>query len=296
MEIDASTDAFGVAARTVDPSATALDSVPSPLRWWREAIYVVLVYVAYSAVRNTFGSSGGGSMDARPAFDHARAIIDVERALHLYFEPDLQSWLLALPAHGLIRLWNIFYGLGHFVVTGGALVALYRLDKARYPTCRNTLLFTTLFALVGFAAYALMPPRLLDDAGVFGGCPVYAPGGPSACHAYGYVDTVDVYGGWASFGSDAMKSVSNQYAAMPSLHVGWSIWAAMVLASLTRRRSTRALATAYPLVTSFVIIVTANHYWIDGVGGALCLAAGSAVARALDHVSWRGALLGSRVM
>ena len=69
-----------------------------------------LVYVAYSTVRNTFGSSGGDAVDPEPAFNHAKAIIDIQEALGLYFEPHLQSWYLDLPADGLIRLWNIFYG------------------------------------------------------------------------------------------------------------------------------------------------------------------------------------------
>ena len=73
-----------------------------------------------------------------------------------------------------------------------------------------------------------------------------------------------MYGGWASFGSEEMAAVSNQYAAMPSMHIGWSTWCALVLAPLMRRRWLRWLAIAYPLLTLFCIIVTGNHYWIDG--------------------------------
>jgi hypothetical protein len=268
------------------------EAEPAPrLRWWREVLYIGLVYVAYSAVRNTFGSSGGDTVDPEPAFNHAKAMIEIEETLRLYFEPDLQQWYLDLPADGLIRLWNVYYGLAHFVVTAVALVWLYRRNKPRYPLWRNTLAFTTLLALIGFASFSLMPPRLLDDPGEFGGCQLYAPEAaaraePGAleapgCDEYGFVDTVAKYGGWASFGSEELKSVSNQYAAMPSMHVGWSLWAAIVMIPLTRRRWTRALAYAYPVVTMLCIILTANHYWIDGLGGAICLGAGFLLARAI---------------
>jgi hypothetical protein len=255
------------------------------LRWWREVIYVVLVYAAYSGVRNQFGS-GGGTVDPEPAFNHGKAIIQLQKNIGLYFEDRLQHWYLDLPMHGLIRFWNIYYGLFHFVVVAIALVWMFRKAPQRYRLWRNTLAFTTLFALVGFASFSLMPPRLLDDPGSYGGCQIYAAGrslpdeaGEPPCDEYGFVDTVAVYGGWASFGSEEMAAVSNQYAAMPSMHIGWSTWCALVLAPLVRRRWLRALVIAYPFFTLFDIMVTANHYWIDGVGGLVCLGAGYLVAR-----------------
>jgi cytochrome bd-type quinol oxidase subunit 2 len=263
---------------------------PSPrtrLRWWKEVAYGVAVYAVYWGVRNQFGSASG---DPGPAFGHAKDIIDLEEWLHLYIEPHVQEWYLDLPGRGLIRAWNVYYGLAHFVVTLGALVLLFRRDQQRYPLWRNTLAFTTCLAVVGFAAYSLMPPRLLDDPGEFGACQLYAPEaaaapgarvGEGGCDEYGYVDTVDRYGGWISFGNEGYKDVSNQYAAMPSMHIGWSTWVALVLVPLARRRWTKALAVLYPVLTLFCIVVTANHYWIDGLGGLLCLAAGYGVARAV---------------
>jgi hypothetical protein len=281
-----------------------IDAPRTPrLQWWREVIYIVLVYVAYSAVRNQFGSGAGGAVDAGPAFGHAETVIDIERAMGLYFEARLQQWYLDLPGNGLIRVWNVYYGIMHFVVPATALVLLYRRRPSRYRLWRNTLAFTTLLAVVGFATFSLMPPRLMDDPGVYGGCAVRtgtpyrdleaggAEAGEAPCDEFGYVDTIAEYGGWASFGSDEMAAVSNQYAAMPSMHIGWSTWCAIVLVPLLRRRWLRALAIAYPLLTLFDIIVTGNHYWIDGLGGLLCLAVGYLVARAATQ--WWEARRGS---
>ena len=261
---------------------------PAPLRWWKEVIYAVAIYVIYSAVRNRFGSAGG---NPQPAFDHAELVIDIQDAMYLYFEPTVQEWYLDLPARGLIRVWNVFYGVAHFVVTAVALIWLYRRDPDRYPRWRNTLAFMTLLALIGFATFSLMPPRLLDDPGEFGGCQVYAPEAAAAadsgalsapgCDRFGFVDTVAAYGGWISFGDEGMKQVSNQYAAMPSMHIGWATWSALVLVPLLRRRWAKVLAAIYPVLTLVCIVVTGNHFWIDGVGGLLCLAGGYGLAVAL---------------
>ena len=258
------------------------------LRWWKEVAFGIAVYAIYSVVRNRFGSAGG---DPGPAFEHARSIIDLQESLHLYFEADFQQWYLDLPGNGLIRLWNVYYGLAHFLVTFVALVWLFRADPRRYPVWRNTLALTTSVAVIGFAAYSLMPPRLLDDPGEYGACQLYAPEAAAAaepgaltapgCDRYGYVDTIARYGGWISFGNEGMKEVSNQYAAMPSMHIGWSAWSAFVLVPLLRRRWAKVLAAAYPAITLVCIVVTANHYWIDGVGGLICLAVGFGLAKAV---------------
>jgi len=260
------------------------------LRWWRELLLAAAVYLVYSFVRNQFGSASG---DPGPAFGHAVDVIELERALHLYVEADVQQWYLDLPADGLIRLWNVFYGVAHFLVTFVALVWMFRRDPRRHRLLRNTLALTTCLAVVGFAAYSLMPPRLLDDPGQYGGCQVYAPESAAAaepgaltapgCDRFGYVDTIARYGGWISFGNEGMEDVSNQYAAMPSMHMGWSTWCAIVLVPLLRRRWARGLAMAYPVLMLVCIMLTANHYWIDGVGGLVCLAAGYGLARLLTR-------------
>ena len=264
-----------------DP-APAPTAVPAPppapaarrrrLRWWRELLYILAFYAVYSAVRNQFGSE---AVTPAEAFANARDVIGLERAVGLYFEPVLQD--VFVPGwHWFLRFWNIFYGSAHFVVTAGALIWLFRSRPERYPTWRNTLACTTALALIGFAAYPLMPPRLLTDCGPFGACR------PS----YDYVDTLRVVGGLWSFDTSTMQKISNQYAAMPSLHIGWAVWSALVLLQLVRRRWVRALAVTYPLVTLFAIVVTANHYWLDAVGGAAVLGGGYLLGAPLARRMW----------
>jgi len=243
------------------------------LRWWRECIYVLVFYAVYSWIRNQFGSAGVGAREI--AFEHALDVIRVQEAMGLWFEPALQRWYLSLPAHGLIRLWNIYYGTAHFIVTAAALIWLYRAQRDRYPVWRTTLAVMTALALVGFASYSLMPPRLLADTSKFGACYQQEPD----CKGFDFVDTLAVHGGWLSFQDDEVAEVSNQYAAMPSMHTGWSTWSACVLWGLVRRRWVRALVALYPAVTVFCILVTANHYWLDAVGGLVAFAVGYGVAR-----------------
>jgi hypothetical protein len=279
-------------ATPTSDDARDVDAPASRLRWWREILLILAFYALYSFVRNLFGSQGTGpDVDASVAFEHARQMIDVERAVGLYFEQRLHEWYLDLPADGFIRFWNIFYGTAHFVVTAGALFWLFRTDKERYPRWRNTLGLTTAVALVGFASYSLMPPRLLDDPGIYGACRLYAPEAAAAaepgehivdgCDRYGYVDTLAVHGGWISFDDEKAAELTNQYAAMPSMHIGWSVWSMLVLLPMVRRRWLRAVVIGYPFLTLFTIIVTANHYWIDAIGGLLALAVGAGLARPL---------------
>ena len=155
---------------------------------------------------------------------------------------------------------------------------------------RNTLAFTTVFALIGFATFSLMPPRLLDDPFERFGPPP-AVNDEAAEHG-DMVDTLATYPTFWSFDSETMKDISNQYAAMPSLHIGWSTWAALVMVPMVRRRWAKALIWPAPLATLFCIVVTANHYWIDAVGGLVILGAGYLSGRALAGY-WDAALDGA---
>ncbi|HET9443942.1 MAG TPA: phosphatase PAP2 family protein [Acidimicrobiales bacterium] len=224
------------------------------LRWWQEVAYIVGFYAVYSLIRNKGVAPG----TATEAFANAVSVIRLERLVGLYHEEAVQD--LFLPHGWFIRLWNIYYGTFHFVVTAAALMWCFRRMPGRYPLWRNTLAWATGLALIGFAFVPLMPPRLLPDH-------------------YGFVDTLAHFGGPWSFDEGAMAEISNQYAAMPSLHFAWSAWSALVLWPLAAgRRWARALLVAYPAATLFAVVVTANHFWLDAVGGAAVLAAGYVLA------------------
>jgi hypothetical protein len=255
--------------RSADASA---DRASLGLRWWKEVLYVAAFYLVYSTIRNQFGSA---SVSPTHALDHAHLMVDIERSLHLFVEESIQSWFVtATPSGGVefgfpgartfLQFWNIFYGTFHFVVTAVALIWTFARFPRDYPRWRNTLAFTTGFALIGFALFPLMPPRLLTDCGIYGACD------PS----FSFVDTLADVGGLWSFDSGTMQKVSNQYAAMPSLHFGWSTWCFLVLYPKLRRRWARVLIALYPLCTLWAIVVTANHYWIDAAGGLVILGAG----------------------
>jgi PAP2 superfamily len=244
------------------------------LRLWREAVYILGVYLVYSTVRNQFGSAGGPlGQSNRIAFDHAEDVIDVERHLHLLFEPAFQRWYLDLPGHGFIQFWNVFYGTAHFIVTAVALVWLFLSDPERYPRLRNTLMFTTVLALVGFASFSLMPPRLLTESP-----DRFGPPAGSVQPRAAFVDTLASYKTFWSFDSGTVKSLSNQYAAMPSMHIGWSTWSAIVLIPMVRRKWLKALIGLHPVATFLCIVVTANHYWLDAMGGLITLGTGALLA------------------
>ncbi|MGI8810594.1 MAG: phosphatase PAP2 family protein [Acidimicrobiales bacterium] len=216
-------------------------------------LYIAAFYGVYSFIRNTQGSA---TVSAAHAFSNAREVIRAERALGLYFEEAVQEAFL--DSRWFVQFWNLFYGTFHFVVTIAALVLLFRRFPDRYPRWRNTLAATTALALIGFATYPLMPPRLLPES-------------------YGFVDTLRVYGGLWSFESGPVAQVSNQYAAMPSLHFAWSAWSALVLYPMVRRPWARAAVLAYPAATTFAVAVTANHFRLDTAGGALVLGVGALV-------------------
>ena len=228
---------------------------PNKLLWMRELLLIGICYVFYSWVRNQFGSA---SVSAETAYRNAEYMIDLEKFFGLYLEPDIQRWFL--DWEWFLRFWNIFYGTLHFGVTLGVLLFLYIRKPLDYPKWRTVGLTTTGLALIGFATFPLMPPRLLGNCRPVGAC-VESP----------FLDTMAEYGGLWSFDSGLMESFSNQYAAMPSLHFAWALWSYLAVRKHLETVGMNFAMALYPAVTLFAIVVTANHYWIDAVGGVLVL-------------------------
>ena len=229
---------------------------PTPRQWARQIIVCGVFYFTYEWLRSVVDGNAAG-----PAFVHAKQVIRAERALHIFIEHGAQR--AALHSHGLIEASDIYYGTIHFVVPIVALVVLFRAFPDRYRVWRDTFGLLCVLALLGFALYPLTPPRLL----------------PTHWH---FVDTAEVIGGMGPFDSGSMKDTGNLYAAMPSLHIGWSTWCVCALYPVLRRRWLKVAIVAYPIVTLAAIVVTANHYILDGAGGLVWLAAAWAIARCID--------------
>ncbi len=245
-------------------------STPRRPRWWLEIVLMLVLYAVYTAIRNQFGSDlGEGARQA--AIDNADIIIGIERSMRLFGEHGIQQ--VFIGADWFIIFWNFFYGFLHFAATIGAMVYLLVAHPVRYLRWRSILTATTVLALIGFATFPLMPPRLLNECeSPYGACNL----------KYDFVDTLIDPGGFWSFDSGTMQEISNQYAAMPSLHIAWATWVTLALYPVVRRRWMRGVAVAYPFLTLFAIVVTGNHYWIDALGGLLILAVGYVIGRRIE--------------
>ena len=137
--------------------------------WWKEALIVAVFYAVYSWTRNLFGSNKIAA-DGIPdqAFTNAVRVIRAGDALNLFHEEAIQAWFL--PYKWFIQFWNTWYGTMHFIVTLGVFILLFLKRRDVFPQWRNTLAAMTALAILGFAFFPLMPPRLLDEP-----CPANDP-------------------------------------------------------------------------------------------------------------------------
>ncbi|MFC9287504.1 phosphatase PAP2 family protein [Streptomyces sp. NPDC057052] len=230
---------------------------PRRPRLWFEVLLIAVSYWTYSQIRNAVPEQ------RTEALRNADWIWRMEHHLAIAVEESVNRTVNSVT--WLIVGMNYYYATLHFVLTLGVLVWLYRLHPGRYAATRLALFATTAVALVGYYLYPLAPPRLMngDD----------------------FIDTVVVHQTWGSMASGDLKNMSNQYAAMPSMHIGWSLWCGLTIFALATLPWVRVLGLLYPVATLVVIVATANHFWLDAVGGLVCLAFGYAVARV-----WYGAL------
>jgi hypothetical protein len=242
------------------------------LYWWGELLAVLIFYGVYSFVRNLHHGNEA------QAYQHAKDLIDVQKALGINHEQAIQAW--ALGSRAFIIACNYFYGSLHFIVTAGVMIYLYRRWTDDYPRWRNTLGIATGLALIGFAFFPLLPPRLLDS---------YSQVHHLGIH-YGFVDTLAKDPAFWSFNSGAVNKISNQFAAMPSVHCAWALWCACALVPRVKHVWAKVLAAIYPVMTVTVIVVTANHYFLDAVGGFFVFGVGYVLARIFTRAG-RGPVL-----
>lgn len=219
-------------------------AVPRRPSAWAEIALIAALYAGYSATRVL--------VDADPAVAMANGelVLTMERAIGLDVEAAVVAWLVDSTV--LSVLAGYLYALLHYTVTPAVLVWVYRRHPDSYRSARLILLAATSIALVCYFWVPTAPPRLLSDT---------------------YPDVLALTSQWGWWGAEAsaprgLGSLTNQYAALPSMHVGWAAWCGVVVAVLARRTWVRVAAVAYPVLVTVVVVGTGNHWVLDAVAGA----------------------------
>ncbi|HEX2129754.1 MAG TPA: phosphatase PAP2 family protein [Solirubrobacterales bacterium] len=215
-----------------------------------------LVYNAYQLVRGITDSS------RELAVANADRLIDIERSLGTFFEPGFQQTLID-HTPWLIDFANFMYLNSHFVITTAFLAWLYLFRNPHFYFVRNMFMAAMLLALVGYALYPTAPPRLFPGEG--------------------FTDTIAAFTGVAQDDKTASLLV-NQYAAVPSMHIAFSLMVAVPAAALSKHVLARTLWSAYPLCVFFVIVATGNHFWLDAAAGAMVACVAAVTARQLARL------------
>ncbi|MFJ6389048.1 bifunctional glycosyltransferase 87/phosphatase PAP2 family protein [Streptomyces sp. NPDC091972] len=216
-----------------------------------ELLLIRVTYAAYQQVR--LAATGGSNSAGRATAEkHGQQILDLERLLHI----DIEHWAnhAVVKVDWLRNFFDFYYTSFHFAVPLSVLAVLYWRRPVDYRWARASLGFTTLLALVGFWLYPLAPPRLMP--------------------ALGIIDTVHGVQDFSKPDYGTLTALTNQYAAMPSLHFGWSLWCGVVIAVIAPRWWMKGLGLLHPFFTVSAIVATGNHWVLDAVGGAVAVAGG----------------------
>jgi len=188
------------------------------------------------------------------AFDHANQLIDLEKTLGIFWEADLQDRVLSYG--WLVDALNAMYLYGHLPVIFVVAVWLYFWHRPQYLLMRNAFLISGVIGLIVYATFPVAPRRLMTE--------------------FGFTDPV-----FSQYGVSRVANpwfLRNEYAAVPSLHFGWNLLAAVSLWLASRDVALRSFAVLMPLTTLAAIVLTANHYILDAVAGLLAVAVGMAIA------------------
>ncbi len=222
-----------------------------------EMLIVVPAYFFYFLVR--------GFVEGREAqaFHTAIDIIELEQALGIFWEPMLQEHILHIDL--VVTLANWTYIWGHWPVIVFVAIWLFMLHREEYSVYRNAFLISGAVGLIVFVSLPVAPPRFMD--------------------AWGFVDTV-------AERSEAYRVLQppafvNQYAAMPSLHFGWNLLVGIAVFRHSSHIIGKIFGVALPVLMFASIVLTANHYIIDGLAGGSLALVGLFVALMLHHLSQR---------
>jgi membrane-associated phospholipid phosphatase len=209
-----------------------------------QVVVFVGAYFVYELLRGLTSTHVG----YKP-FGDATKIINFERVLHVFAEPSIQAW--AQSKHLLIDALDLIYLNGHFIVTLGVLIFIYLRRNDSFYFVRNMFIVAMGLGLIGYWLYPTAPPRLMPE--------------------WGFTDSISQFMGGPIFHMDngPEKAFVNFYAAVPSMHVAFAIMTAWPMAKLVKRRAAKIAWGVYPLLITFAVVATGNHYFIDVVLGAL---------------------------
>ncbi len=199
------------------------------------------------------------------ALAHGRGVLSLERSLRIDPELSLNRWLVRHDTLGAIT--SYYYDNAHFVVTIGLLAWLWWKRADLYRPLRGSLVAINLLGLLVFWRYPVAPPRMLASSG--------------------FSDVVASTHTLGSWHTGSLAADANQFGAMPSLHIAWAAWCALVLWRLSARVWARTLALLYPCLTTFAVLATGNHYLLDVLAGLATFALALALVRLMSvaHVT-----------
>lgn len=200
---------------------------------------IVALFMAYEVTR---GIAAGKEA---VAFGHARQVMHVEQKLGLFHEIGLQTWFLTEPS--LVHFLNFIYAYTHLAAIVAFAIWVYLFHSDRYPMIRNTFLLILGTGLTIYILFPLAPPRFFPYTG--------------------FVDTLKLYSG-VNYDQQSVSMLYNPFAAMPSLHVGFSLFSGIGLIQVGRRLIYWIIGITYPILMALSVVGTANHYILDVIVGA----------------------------
>lgn len=236
-------------------TAVAVADAPGGRKLFSVKAVIELGALVGLAIIYNFIRAGGGEASKAAGLRHADWIVDAEGWFFDKVELAINHWLVGVTFLAVAACY--FYALMHYVATPVVLLMSRKRGGWKYWRGYWALVLACAIALISYANYPVAPPRLV-------------PG----------LDAVDVmreFSSWGWWGDAAsaprgLGDATNQYAAMPSLHFGWSLWCGIQMWGFGTRRW-RVVAVAYPTLQALVVIATANHFGLDVLGGALCVLA-----------------------
>jgi hypothetical protein len=220
----------------------------------QEIALVVVAFVVYFYIRGLVVGR------ADEAIERGLDLVALERNIGLYWETEMQSWVL--DHYWAIRFMNWVYFWGHMPLVILFAFWLYVWHRRAYRLSRNAFLASGAIGVVMYALWPVAPPRLIPDAG--------------------FVDTMALYDR-VGYNAQETEAFVNPYAALPSLHFGWSLLLGAVVFRVTRFPALRVLAVAWPVAMFFAIVMTGNHFIIDAIAGAAVSFLGFGIALLLER-------------